>query len=94
MVQANNFDFYMLSWSTDRDNSAHNHKFLIGQTQKQEVAAFEEDACYQNGKHSTPPSPMSFTHQHYYHTTPHHTPLYIFHYSHTFFQSIFLPVSF
>ena len=50
---------------------AHNHWFLITQTQKislMQVVAPDEDNCDQNGKPSTPASFIPFTYHHYFHT--------------------------
>ena len=52
----------------DRNNRAHNHRFVITQTQKQQVAPFEEDACNQNGKPSTAPSPIHLSNHYHFHT--------------------------
>lgn len=46
-----------------RDNSAHNHLFLIAQTQKigiLQVAVSKEDSCDQNSKQSTPLSHAAY----------------------------------
>ena len=99
MVQANNFDFSLLPSSTVKDNSDHNNIFLIAQTQKQLVAAFEEDVCNQNGKHATPlspcPLPINIISTTNTINRPHHSPLYtIFPYSHILFYSIFCQSTF
>ena len=52
----------------DRNNPPHNHRFLITQTQKQQVATFEEDACNQNSKPSTTPLPIHPIHHRHFHT--------------------------
>ena len=46
-----------------RDSSAHNHLFLIAQTQKigiLQVAVSKEDSCDQNSKQSTPLSHAAY----------------------------------
>ena len=62
------FNFYLLSQSIDKDDSAQNHWFLIAQALKvgifQEVAS-KEDICGQNGKSSIPPTPTPSSHYHY-----------------------------
>ena len=70
---ANNFDIFLLPWSMGRDNIAHNHRFLIAQTQKQQVTALEEDVCNQNGNYFTPPFPMP-----YHKKTALHAPVYYY----------------
>ena len=52
----------------DRNNPPHNHQFLITQTQKQQVATFEENACNQNGKPSIAHSPIHPSHLYHFHT--------------------------
>ena len=40
----------------------------MAQTQKQQIATFEEDGCNQNDIYFTPPSSMPLTHQHHFHS--------------------------
>ena len=42
----------------DRNNSARINWFLIPETQKIGVTAYNEDACNQNGKQTPQPSPI------------------------------------
>ena len=51
----------------DRNNPPHNHRFLITQTQKQQVATFEENACNQNGKPSIAHLPIHPSHHYHFH---------------------------
>ena len=65
------FDLSLPSRSMDKENSAHNHWFLIFQIQKigtLQVVASGEDIWDQIGKPSTPSSPMSSNYYHYFHT--------------------------
>lgn len=67
------FDFFQLSWCINRNNSVHNHWFLINQTRKVgilQVAPSEEDTSDQIGKPSTPLYPMLSTYFHNFYTLP------------------------
>ena len=58
------FQLSLLPGSIDRDNSTHNNRILITQTMEiaiLQVVTSDEDACNQNGKTSTPPSPLPQT---------------------------------
>ena len=64
------FDISLISLSMGRDKSAHNLWFLIAQTQKVgilQVAAFDKDIFYLNGKPSISPSTIPSTYYHYFH---------------------------
>ena len=67
------FDLSLLSQSMARVDSAHNHWFLIAQTQKigiLQVVASNKDFCDQSGKPSAPLSLIPSTYYHYFYTLP------------------------
>ena len=99
-MQLSNFDLSLLSLSINRGKSAHNHRFLMAQTQKQQIATSEEDGCNQNDINFTPASSMPLTHQHHFDSPlmPSKdltTSLFVlFFTTHTSFSIVFLPVNF